>query len=266
MLNKYRLLHRLLSPSHPIREHVTNLIGALLQQKGKHGVTIAIDWSSSSNHDNNALFYFLNVLYHRQKILLLCKGFEKSAMTQGFTSSSDTEISLDQYYGDVLGMAFGAGDERVLQVHQNENEFQWTCHDTIRAQPSHKFTAATIIYSLFVMLHSIVLRTNSDCLPEDLLLTNPDHKIDHIDDIIMKAQAQTEARFTFVHYEFGPLGQFRGRDRPTTISLSIFDLTASIIDSTICPPQYLKTIHSWAISTRPMNVRQPIVRVFTPGN
>ena len=262
LVKKYQVLQRLLSSSHLIRGHISNIIDLILQQDNSKMQRGIIDCPTNKK----STLCFLNILYYRHQMFAYFKRLEYESF-HGLLYDGISEYVLDQYYGNVLAMAFTWGEESCYKIFQREHAYEWIRNMTEHITEVRNFTPAIILFFSNI-IHSALITNHFRIIIDNVNLAFPRCDMrglycGQFVEAYLKLQTidRREAYVCFTNYDFGPLGPFRGRDRPTTIRLKLSDLVAAFMDLTEYQA-WIATVHEWATTTRPMNVRQPIVQTL----
>jgi len=230
---------------------------------------------------------YLQLVCFRAEVWKYCTGIDRSIRRM------DTKcFTLNDFHDDVMCATFlsdaidndSGTISNIMGICHGRSESDWRQQlaSCIRSGTENQAT----LYFVWIMIMSTFIRSN-DSLMTSLFkaahLNNTDRplrlgRIFSNEDMVTRmalvyseieersknktASRSHGHRIKITYYDFGPLGPFRGRDRPLTIIRDMEEVCdecsrALSNDPYFCP--WLSKMFSWAYQTLPMNVRFPTV-------
>jgi len=250
-------LKRFLRSHHAVYEDVGEL---LLKLKYITSKTIPCE-KSIALVKNNDLNIYIDILRLRSNILTICT-------TRLYSMSLDEKyhniktVPLDDFYGDALCVAFFTSN---IFIHIKCDHLWQACTESENAYTERVCLQLLIgnSYDFWVMIISTVFQHEINLF----LIPFSHERIARLKKIFKSSDSREDnihSTIKFQYFDFGPLGPFRGRDRPLAITkniesiLSLFSMDDDNSDIGI-NQSWVSSVHLWAVQQRPMSVRAPTV-------
>jgi len=300
-------LVQVLEPRLFVSRHLRNNVRSLLSALPTAGVAVAGSNSILNCHRetvNVAITGQVGVFLSRQKDHLKFHKIYRTIISDvmsidhwvnemKFTGNPTDEISLNEYIGTIICAMCLLGHN----IHGSPTELDWMKMLRKKLDDSSKVIKSSVWYSMYVLFHSMVLRT-VPLLEDQLVLLGVDRQEFQADNgnseqknsvgplfhspsssmiratlAFLESNLWSYRKLNFRINDFGPLGPFRGRDGFRNVTLDMNEikvlLQIMIHETNHCGNKYSEVIspmllsffdvQSQAFKSQPMTVAPPVV-------